>query len=307
LFAGNIPYGNRRHTGTSMDILLAVFAAITAVIGLGLLWWRSRVARELRIMTSVEVSGAGAVGAQPPGQVVRGGRYLARAHAAHRGVLAKAVRLFQSRDRARGTYYEPQLGRPRGAPHPHHDGLHQHEIRPMLVEDASGKVGIDFDGAEVEAMQTVKEPTAPPGQASATGILGGVLSALSNTNSTYTRKESILPPDIPVFVLGEVQQGGLIGKPAKGSKNKLFVISHKSKEERTTSLTKKARWLLIFLVLFLGVGRRAAGVVGGERRGRREGSPDEPKRVPLGRAVATSGASMTSFPACRFAHCGLRR
>jgi hypothetical protein len=55
-----------------------------------------------------------------------------------------------------------------------------------------------------------------------------------------------------VFALGAVQQGGLIGKPAKGSKNKLFVISHKSKEERTTSLTKTARWLLIFIVLFLG-------------------------------------------------------
>ena len=67
-----------------------------------------------------------------------------------------------------------------------------------------------------------------------------------------------------MFVLGEVQQGGLIGKPAKGSKNKIFVISHKSKEERTTSLTKKARWLLIFIVLSLGGRRRPAGVVGGE-------------------------------------------
>jgi len=54
--------------------------------------------------------------------------------------------------------------------------------------------------------------------------------ALSNTNSTYTRKESILPPDISGVRLGEVQQGGLIGKPAKGSKNKLFVISHKSRK-----------------------------------------------------------------------------
>ena len=120
-----------------------------------------------------------------------------------------------------------------------------------LIEDATGRVGIDFDGAQVEAIQTVNEPTAPPRQGSTGGIIGGVLSALSNTNSTYTRKESILPTDIPVFVLGEVEQRGLIGKPVKGSKNKIFVISHKSKEERTTSLTKTARWLLIFIVLFL--------------------------------------------------------
>jgi hypothetical protein len=119
------------------------------------------------------------------------------------------------------------------------------------VEDATGKVGIDFEGADVEAVQTLKEPCAAPGQTPASGIVGGVLSALANSNSSYTRKESILEANIPVFVLGEVQQGGLIGKPAKGSKNKIFVISHKSKEERTTSLTKTARWLLIFIVLFL--------------------------------------------------------
>jgi len=52
-------------------------------------------------------------------------------------------------------------------------------------------------------------------------------------------------------VIGEVQPGGLIGKHAKDSKNRLFVISHKSKDERTTSLRATARWLLVIsLVLF---------------------------------------------------------
>ena len=118
-----------------------------------------------------------------------------------------------------------------------------------LVEDASGKAGIDFDGAEVEAVQVVNEPTAAPGGGG--GVIGGVLSALSNTNATYRRKESILAPDIPVYVLGEVQQGGLIGKPASGSKNKTFVISHKSEEERTKSLTSTMRWLLVIGIVLL--------------------------------------------------------
>ena len=98
--------------------------------------------------------------------------------------------------------------------------------------------------------------------------VGGVLSALANSNATYARTESILAPDIPVFVLGEVQQGGLIGKPAKGSHNKIFVISHKSKDERTRSLTKTARWLLIFVVLSLGaaVALFAWSVVQGEEK-----------------------------------------
>ena len=53
-----------------MNIVLAVFAGIAALVGLGLLWWRWRVVRELRVMSSVDVSGAGSVAAMPPGQVV---------------------------------------------------------------------------------------------------------------------------------------------------------------------------------------------------------------------------------------------
>ena len=78
----------------------------------------------------------------------------------------------------------------------------------------------------------------------------------------------MLEPDITVFVLGEVREGGLIGKPAKGSHNKIFVISHKSKEERTTSLTKTARWLLIFIILFFAAtaGLLAWSVAKGEEK-----------------------------------------
>jgi|GEM_PF-2080766 len=235
-----------------MDILLAVFAGIAALVGLGLLWWRSRVTRELNVMSSVEVSGAGMVAAQPPGQMVEVAGTLRVRTPLTAEFSQKPCAWFKAEIEREEVYYERNS-----------EGREERRTRTTtvyantnygqcLIEDASGKAGIDFEGADVEAIQTVKEPTAPPGQGSASGIIGGVLSALASSNSTYTRKESILPPDIPVFVLGEVQPGGLIGKPAKGSKNKIFVISHKSKEERTASLTKTARWLLIFIVLFLG-------------------------------------------------------
>jgi hypothetical protein len=234
-----------------MNILLAVFAAIAALIGLGLMWWRSRVTRELNVMTTVAVSGAGTVAAQPAGQVVEVAGTLRVRAPLTAEFSQKPCAYFKAEIEREETYYERNS-----------DGREERRTRTTtvytnmkygqcLVEDATGKVGIDFEGAEVEAIQTMREPCAPPGQASAGGIIGGVLSALSSTNSTYTRKESILPADIAVFVLGEVQQGGLIGKPAKGSNNKIFVISHKSKEERTTSLAKTARWLLIFMSLFL--------------------------------------------------------
>jgi len=60
-------------------------------------------------------------------------------------------------------------------------------------------------------------------------------------------------------VLGEVQQGGLIGKPASGSKNKIFVISHKSEEERNKSLTSTTRWLLAIAIILFAI---AAVVLG---------------------------------------------
>ena len=241
-----------------MNIVIAVFAAIAAIVGALLMWWRSRVTRELNVMSSVEVSGAGTVAALPPGQVVEVVGTLRVRTPIAAEFSKKPCAWFKAEIEREETYYERDS-----------KGNQERRTRTTtvytktnygqcLVEDATGKVGIDFEGADVEAMQTVKEPCAPPGQEQASGIIKGVLSALANSNSTYTRKESILEANIPVFVLGEVQQGGLIGKPAKGSKNKIFVISHKSKEERTTSLTKTARWLLIFVSLSLAV---AAGLL----------------------------------------------
>jgi len=99
----------------------------------------------------------------------------------------------------------------------------------------------------VEAVQVVNEPTAAPGGGA--GLVGGILSAVAGRNERYQRKESILAPDIPVYVLGEVRAGGLIGKPAAGSKNKTFVISHKSEEARAKSLGSTTRWLLVIAII----------------------------------------------------------
>jgi len=241
-----------------MNIVLAVFAGIAALVGLGLLWWRWRVVGELRVMSSVDVSGAGSVAAMPPGQVVEVAGTLRVRQPLTAEFSGQPCAYYKAEIEREEVYYERDS-----------QGRDERRTRTTtvysnmkhgqcLIEDATGRVGIDFDGADVEAVQTLSEPCAPPGQAQMGGLVGGVLSALSNSNSTHRRKESILAPDIPVFVLGEVQQGGMIGKPAKGSHNKIFVISYKSKEERTTSLTKTARWLLVFILLCFGL---AAGLV----------------------------------------------
>ena len=53
-----------------MNLVLGICAAVAALIGLGLLWWRSRVGREIALMASLETSGAGSVAQLPPGTAV---------------------------------------------------------------------------------------------------------------------------------------------------------------------------------------------------------------------------------------------
>jgi len=233
-----------------MNLVLGICAAVAALGGLGFLWWRSRVGREIALMASLETSGAGNVAALAPGTVVE-----------VKGTLRVRVPLKAEFSGQPAAYYKCEIEREETYYERDSNGRDERKTRTTtvysnmkygqcLVEDGSGRVGIDFDGAEVEAVQTVDEPTAPP-DSGGRGVIAGVLSALSNSNATYRRKESILAPDIPVYVLGEVHQGGLIGKPVESSNNKTFVISHKSEEERTRSLISKTRWLLAIGIILL--------------------------------------------------------
>src|SRR5262249_50258373 len=105
---------------------------------------------------------------------------------------------------------------------------------PCTVEDASGRVAIKLDGADIDGQQqAVNRREAEARSAApvpATAALGGTGS------STLIYPEMILPADIPVYVLGEVTAGKAIGKPASGSKHRVFVVSTKSEEERSKDL-----------------------------------------------------------------------
>lgn len=245
-----------------MSLVLGICAAVAAVVGTGLLWWRSRVGKEIALMASLETSGAGSVAQLSPGTATEVKGTLRVRSPLMAEFSQKPCAYFRCEIEREEVYYERDS-----------QGRDQRKTRTTtvysnvkygqcLIEDESGRVGIDFDGATVEAIETINEPTAAP-STSGSGLIGGVLSALSNSNATFRRKESILPADIPLYVLGEVQHGGLIGKPANGSKSKTFVISHKSEEERTKSLTSTARWLLVIAILLfvLAVGLAIGGVV----------------------------------------------
>jgi hypothetical protein len=232
-----------------MNLVLGICAAVAAFVAVGLLWWRSRVGQEIALMASLETSGAGSIGQLAPGTMVE-----------VKGTLRVRSPLVAEFSQRPCAYFKSEIEREEVYYERDSQGRDQRKTRTTtvysnmkygqcLVEDQTGRVGLDFDGANVEAVQTMNEPTAAP--TSGNGLMGSVLSALVSSRSTYMRKESILAPDIPIYVLGEVQEGGLVGKPGNGSKNKTFIISHKSEEERTKSLSSTSRWLLVIAIILL--------------------------------------------------------
>ena len=116
----------------------------------------------------------------------------------------------------------------------------------------------------MEGVETVDQGGGGQGWTEAVASAAAALGA-----NTYTdrMKETVLPADIPVYLLGEVRAGGSIGAPAKGSPNKIFVISNQSEEKRTSGLQGGASFMLwitgvlgvVALALFFFAWRKGAG------------------------------------------------
>ena len=104
------------------------------------------------------------------------------------------------------------------------------------IADTSGMVGLDFEGATVEAVNVLDRL----GNPNSGGGVMGVLSAIGSAGDRYV--ESILRVRIARSTCSARSvAGGMIGKHAKGSHNKIFVISHKSEGERTKDLGSTAK------------------------------------------------------------------
>ena len=114
------------------------------------------------------------------------------------------------------------------------------------------RLGNLFGQATTTLEQTTTEVMPMLGKASVT--LDHVNDELAKVNHiTDSAVDATDKLDSTVRTLSSV-----LGKPAKGSHNKIFVISHKSEEERTRELSKTARWLLAFLILSFAI---AAGLL----------------------------------------------
>jgi len=143
---------------------------------------------------------------------------------------------------------------------------------PFWVEDATGRILIEPDHAEIDPVQVVDrfEPGEQRGSR-AIGFgdhrveVGGFLSGSGRRTLGYRFREKLLPLDRRVYVLGEASDAsGELAIRAPREKGKRFIISLKSEEELIRSSRSTVRWLLAGSVVsgILGAVLILAGMLG---------------------------------------------
>jgi hypothetical protein len=206
-----------------MNWVLIAAGAIVAVVAAGFLLYRKRLIGEAALMAATPTSRAADVAKLVPGSVVE-----------VIGTLRCASPLTAEFSNLPCAWFTSEITRT--VTRANNQGTETSRIQfstmhaPCAVEDASGRVALGLDGAEVEGEKVVDR------EETERDVLGVIVNAVQNVNARRRYTETILAPDIAVYVLGQVQADHSVGKPAHGAASKVFVVSNKSKEARSKSL-----------------------------------------------------------------------
>ncbi|MEA2904063.1 MAG: hypothetical protein QOI12_1450 [Alphaproteobacteria bacterium] len=229
--------------------LAAVVVLALAGAG-GLLWWRRRVSQELALMNATATSKAAEVARLAPGTV-----------AEVKGVLRCAAPLTAEQSKEICVYYKSEITRETTYYQTNSQGKRERKtststiqsntrFAPCVIEDDSGTVAVSLDGAKVEGKQVVNRRE-DEAKSLASTVMTIAIGGSDHSELIYT--ETILTGDIPIYALGEVQADRSIGKPASGSKNKIFVVSQKSEEERGKDLRSTMLWILVGAIVLFAI------------------------------------------------------
>ncbi|MGB3310265.1 MAG: E3 ubiquitin ligase family protein [Nodosilinea sp.] len=137
---------------------------------------------------------------------------------------------------------------------------HQQRI-PFDLVDAAGQVRVDPEAANIESVEVLNEfrPGAPAGGMLSYGpfslVLGGNDSGGGRRTLGYRYKESVLPLDRPVLVVGTASDRTgtvAIEKPAQADQP--YIITLKSHEALTKSVNQSAQIAFWSMVACFGIG-----------------------------------------------------
>jgi hypothetical protein len=237
-------------------LILLLFAIIFLVAGGVLLYFRSRSQQKAGLMSQTETSNASEVSSLALGTLVE-----------VKGTLRCEEPLTSEMSEKTCAYYLSTVTREYlerdydddddvGSDRRTEIIAQNEQFAPFSIEDETGSVPVNAEGAEVDARQVVNRFERNTGNEGPSISLGGATLNLGGGKRTigYRYTESILPVDAPVYVLGTVQESGEIGAPPPGDAGHRFVVSHRSEEALGQSLGKTVMWL--------GVGAIGAFVLG---------------------------------------------
>jgi hypothetical protein len=235
-------------------LILLLFTVIFLVAGIALLYFRNKNKQKAALMGQTETSGASDVSALAPGTLVEVKGTLRCEEPLTSEMTGEKCAYYSSkviREYLERDYDDDDVGSDRRSEVVAQD----EQFAPFTVEDSTGSVAVNAEGAEMDAKQVVNRFERNTGSEGPSISLGGATVHLGGGERTlgYRYTESILPVDAPAYVLGTVQEGGGIGAPA-GDEGHRFVVSHRSEEALGQSLGKTVLWL--------GVGGIASIVVG---------------------------------------------
>jgi hypothetical protein len=233
-----------------MNVFGAAVAGLAAVGGLLLLWWRTRVGKELALMQATRTSSVAEAAKLPSGTLVElKGTVRCQAPLMAEFSQLECVYHLSLIDREYERRSRDSSGRTQNT-RSYENVRTSERHAPCVVEDATGTVRLNFEGAKVEAVEVVRRYES---DVSAAGLAASLLN-IGSTTLGYRYTETIIPPGIPVYVLGSRLADGSVG----ASSSHPFVISHKSEEQRTKDLGRMTLWLMVGIAACFAV---AAGVL----------------------------------------------
>lgn len=233
-------------------LILLLLAVIFLVAGGVMLYFRRRAQQQSALMAQINTSSAAEVSGLPPGSLVEVKGTL-RCDSPLTGEMSGEACAYYAATVTREYLEEDHDDNDSGSDRRSEVLSQVERFAPFTVEDESGKVPVNAEGAEMDVRQVVDrfERGADSGFS-----LAGIPIRFGDSERTigYRYTESILPVDAPVYVLGTVRENGEIGAPPAEDKQQRFVVSYRSEEDLEQSLGKSVFWL--------GIGAIGAFVLG---------------------------------------------